>query len=90
MTFHSSPDDDRPTMNEAIRDAADLTLDDFTPWSDADHDADFRETLGNCGCTDYHMADCPLRTGDSGIDADTIYSMDADQFDAYMDRDDWG
>lgn len=21
------------------------------------------ETLGPCGCTDYHMADCPLRTG---------------------------
>jgi len=21
------------------------------------------ETLGSCGCTDYHMADCPLRTG---------------------------
>jgi hypothetical protein len=21
------------------------------------------ETLGSCGCTDYHMADCPTRTG---------------------------
>lgn len=21
------------------------------------------ETLGACGCTDYHMADCPTRTG---------------------------
>ena len=20
-------------------------------------------TLGPCGCTDYHMADCPTRTG---------------------------
>ncbi len=20
------------------------------------------ETLGSCGCTDYHMADCPTRT----------------------------
>ncbi len=20
-------------------------------------------TLGSCGCTDYHMADCPIRTG---------------------------
>lgn len=20
------------------------------------------ETLGSCGCVDYHMADCPLRT----------------------------
>jgi len=25
------------------------------------------ETLGSCGCVDYHMADCPLRT--SGADA---------------------
>lgn len=23
------------------------------------------DTLGPCGCTDYHMADCPLRTGSS-------------------------
>jgi len=21
------------------------------------------ESLGSCGCTDYHMADCPTRTG---------------------------
>lgn len=20
------------------------------------------ETLGSCGCVDYHMADCPIRT----------------------------
>lgn len=20
-------------------------------------------TLGSCGCTDYHMSDCPIRTG---------------------------
>jgi len=21
------------------------------------------DALGSCGCTDYHMADCPTRTG---------------------------
>ncbi len=21
------------------------------------------DTLGSCGCTDYHTADCPIRTG---------------------------
>jgi hypothetical protein len=24
-------------------------------------------TLGPCGCTDYHMADCPTRTGGQGM-----------------------
>ena len=24
------------------------------------------DTLGPCGCTDYHMADCPTRTGGTG------------------------
>jgi len=33
-------------------------------------------TLGPCGCTDYHMADCPIRTGDGYDDP-----YDADPFD---------
>lgn len=86
MTYHSSPDDDRPTRLEAIRDAADLTLDDFTPWSDADRDADFGETLGNCGCTDYHMADCPLRTGGSNMTtADWLDIISDPDYDEYYD-----
>lgn len=28
---------------------------------DSDHEDD-DETLGSCGCVDYHMADCPTRT----------------------------
>lgn len=30
------------------------------PMTTQKHDDD---TLGPCGCTDYHMADCPTRTG---------------------------
>jgi hypothetical protein len=26
------------------------------------------DTLGACGCTDYHMADCPTRVSDIGAD----------------------
>jgi hypothetical protein len=26
-------------------------------------DEEEHEKLGACGCTDYHMADCPTRTG---------------------------
>ena len=26
-------------------------------------DEEEHEKLGSCGCTDYHMADCPTRTG---------------------------
>jgi hypothetical protein len=34
-------------------------------------------TLGPCGCTDYHMADCPLMTGgsDSGMTKEDYLSM---------------
>ena len=27
------------------------------------------DSLGACGCTDYHMADCPTRTGGSDYDS---------------------
>ena len=30
---------------------------------DTSNEDDYPTTLGSCGCTDYHMADCPLRTG---------------------------
>lgn len=33
------------------------------------------ETLGACGCTDYHLADCPTRTGGSGRTADDWYAV---------------
>lgn len=41
------------------------------------------DTLGPCGCTDYHMADCPTRTGyaDAYVDA-------GDLADRYYDEDD--
>lgn len=28
------------------------------------------DTLGPCGCTDYHLADCPTRTGGAGMTSD--------------------
>lgn len=38
------------------------------------------DTLGPCGCTDYHMSDCPTRTGGSviftGDDQDDWYRDD--------------
>lgn len=42
------------------------------------------DTLGPCGCVDYHMADCPTRTGYSDYlnemetrsDQDAWYDMD--------------
>lgn len=40
-----------------------------------------------CGCTDYHMADCHLRTGGGGVDAATIYEMTIYEFDRYMEED---
>jgi hypothetical protein len=39
---------------------------DYVPMTNEDHAAaerDANPTLGPCGCTDYHMADCPLMTG---------------------------
>lgn len=39
------------------------------------------ETLGSCGCVDYHLADCPIRTGGNGMTAD-------DYLDAWGSRDD--
>ncbi len=36
-----------------------MTLDEMNPEESAEDE--FR--LGPCGCTDYHMADCPLMTG---------------------------
>ena len=36
----------------------------FAVLSDQPNDDDQgSESLGSCGCTDYHMADCPTRTG---------------------------
>ena len=34
----------------------------------------YDHTLGACGCTDYHMADCPTRTGGSYSSADAIWA----------------
>jgi len=44
--------------------------------SDEEH-----ETLGPCGCSDYHMADCPIRDGSSGM-------TKADYLELY-DTEDW-
>ena len=37
------------------------------------------ESLGPCGCTDYHMADCPTRTGSYD------YYAEAERYDPYYD-----
>lgn len=44
------------------------------------------ETLGPCGCTDYHMADCPTRTGYADALSATEWGNDVDRF---YDRDQW-
>jgi hypothetical protein len=31
------------------------------------------ERLGPCGCVDYHMADCPIRTGGAPVDESDWY-----------------
>lgn len=38
--------------------------------------ADEDETLGACGCTDYHMADCSTRTGGTGYTLADLDEMD--------------
>lgn len=34
------------------------------------------DTLGPCGCTDYHMADCPTRTGYADAMSAAEYDVD--------------
>lgn len=34
------------------------------------HDCEPNETLGSCGCVDYHYSDCPIRTGGSSMTMD--------------------
>jgi hypothetical protein len=43
------------------------------------------DTLGPCGCTDYHMADCPTRTGYTA--EDRFDDWEANQARAERDRD---
>lgn len=60
----------------------------------AEHDANRRAveaepvdddgTLGPCGCTDYHLADCPVRT--SRLDALYAGEDEAERFYAAEDR----
>ncbi len=48
------------------------------------------DALGSCGCVDYHYADCPTRTGGSGMTADDylmIAERNPDLFDRMMDMD---
>lgn len=40
------------------------------------------ETLGPCGCVDYHMADCPIRTA-SRDDSGPVEDLDYDVEDTY-------
>lgn len=68
-------------------------------WVDAHPDTPVRfvpalpveddDTLGACGCRDYHSADCPTRTGDAGMTADDYYArMSRPGYDSYYDGDD--
>ena len=43
-----------------------------------------------CGCPeDYHLADCPIRTGGSGKSAEDYYNeMSRRGYDSYYDEDD--
>lgn len=50
----------------------DPSLEDVTPVEALRLDA---EALGSCGCTDYHMADCPIRTA-AGDDDPEPYDRD--------------
>lgn len=44
------------------------------------------ETLGACGCTDYHLADCPIRTGGAGMSAEDHYArLSRRDYDEYYD-----
>jgi len=55
----------------------------FVPPLPAEDDDD---TLGACGCRDYHAADCPTRTGGSGMDADAYYArLSRPGYDPYYD-----
>lgn len=45
----------------------DAGSDSYAWWED--------DTLGPCGCTDYHLADCPTRTGGTGMTAEDAYRM---------------
>lgn len=69
------------------RDALQMALENTLPPLECGHES--HDALGSCGCTDYHSADCPIRTGESGIDAATIRGMSWQQFDDYMDRSDF-
>jgi hypothetical protein len=57
------------------------------PIPDDDHD----DTLGPCGCVDYHMADCPTRTGGSNMtSADYLALWERrGSRDDYMTGDEW-
>jgi len=58
----------------------------FVPALPAEDDDD---TLGPCGCTDYHMADCPTRTGGTGRTAEDWYArLSRPGYDPYYDEDD--
>ena len=36
-------------------------------------------TLGPCGCTDYHMADCPLRTASADFESNWVNNVYNDE-----------
>jgi len=57
-----------------------------TPLSWEERRAQDDETLGPCGCTDYHMSDCPTRTGYADAMSATEWGNDIDRF---YDREDW-
>ena len=50
---------------EHLQDVCEQDLGEFGECACSDPRTD---TLGPCGCRDYHMADCPIRSGESEIE----------------------
>lgn len=55
----------------------------FMPGASVTQSDEF--ALGPCGCVDYHMSDCPIRTGGTAVDEGDWYDDDSRAYD----RDDW-
>jgi hypothetical protein len=46
-----------------------------THWSNDEEMGNCEDTLGPCGCVDYHMADCPLRTDSISLGLDNDHHL---------------
>lgn len=47
------------------------------------------ETLGNCGCVDYHMADCPIRTSTYDMESLEEWWLEEAENEAYRYEENW-